>query len=95
MPARHPLNVLGPFYVVDGCCTLCGVPDGEAPELFGVADRHCYVQRQPADERELARMLNAIAGAEFQCIRYGGSDPGVRARIAALGEPGLCDPAPG
>ena len=30
----YRLNVIGPFYVEDGCCTLCAVPDAIAPELF-------------------------------------------------------------
>ena len=30
----HPMNVPGPFYVLNGCCTACDVPVSEAPDLF-------------------------------------------------------------
>src|SRR5262245_32288205 len=52
----HPKNAAGPFYVVNGCCTACGVPTSIAPELFEFdsAD-HCYVKRQPASDTEWRR----------------------------------------
>ncbi len=41
-----PKNVPGDFYVEDGCCTSCGMPTTEAPELFAYApDGHCYVRQ--------------------------------------------------
>ena len=30
----HRLNVVGPFYVVDRCCTACGVPEVERERLL-------------------------------------------------------------
>lgn len=68
----HRLNVLGPFYVEDGCCTACAMPEHEAPELFAWDDaHHCYVKKQPTTPEELGHMLSAIACADLGCIRYG------------------------
>lgn len=90
---RYHLNVLGPFYVVDGCCMMCGVPyDTEAPALFGVdGEEHCYVKKQPSTPEELESMLNAIRVAEAKCIRYGGHDPSVLAALEDAGEADVCD----
>jgi hypothetical protein len=80
---RVSLNVAGDFYVEEGCCTMCGVPDVEAPELFGgfEADRSgtpdakaCWVKKQPKSTAELNAMVRAVWAQEFECIRYGGTD---------------------
>lgn len=98
MPDRppHPSNVPGDFYVEDGCCTLCGVPFVEAPELFGtVGDAtgasHCYVRRQPETHAEVEQMVGAITRAEFECIRYRGTDGLVQLRLVAAGAGAACD----
>ena len=91
---RFHLNVVGPFYVEDGCCTLCGVPDTEAPDLFAEAEGHCYVHRQPNTSGELERMLSAISCAELGCIRYAGDDPAILEQLALLGEAAICDSMP-
>lgn len=78
----HRLNVVGDFYVVDECCTMCGVPTVEAPDLFGLESpdgteekaEHCYVKKQPSTAAELGRMIAAIQVAELGCIRYRGDD---------------------
>jgi len=91
----HPLNVEGPFYVLDGCCTACGVPESVAPEHFAWdGQSQCYVQRQPRTDGEVGRVLSAMRYAELQCIRYRGTDLEMMRRIAELDEPGLCDAAP-
>jgi hypothetical protein len=88
----HPKNVPGDFYVEDGCCTACGIPEGEAPDHFTFADDgQCYVKRQPCTTAETNRMLNAMWASEMKCIRYRGSDPAIFARLGAMGEPDLCD----
>jgi len=88
----HRLNVVGPFYVVDGCCTACGVPGAEAPELFAWDDSdHCYVRKQPAGPDELRQMVGAIAGAELRCIRYRGRDQHVLVALRNIGEIDQCD----
>ena len=44
----HPEHATGPFYVEDGCCTACGVPEAMAPKLFAWdGNSHCFVKRQP------------------------------------------------
>jgi hypothetical protein len=90
------MNVQGPFYVVDGCCTACDVPFVEAPGLFAYDDTHhghphCYVKRQPATEEELDNALRASWAAEFQCIRYRGTDSDTVRRLAEMGMAELCD----
>ncbi len=89
----HRLNVVGPFYVSDDCCTACGVPEAEAPELFAWEEgtSHCYVSRQPSNPDELARMVRAVAAAELSCIRYRGRDPVILAALADIGEIAQCD----
>ncbi len=89
----HPKNAPGPFYVCDGCCTACGVPWTQAPDLF-VYDEdvsHCYVARQPENKGELDRMIRAAHDSELECIRYAGSDNGILRRIAEAGLAHLAD----
>ena len=93
----HPLNVIGDFYVEDGCCTACDVPQTEAPDLFGMTSEpyyHCYVKRQPESEAEHDQMLSAIACAELQCIHYRGNDPAIISRLSAMDEIEICDTEP-
>jgi hypothetical protein len=90
----HPKNVPGPFYVADGCCLACGIPEGEAPDLFTFEANHCYVKKQPCTDAEINRMLQAIWGSEMGCIRYRGNDPAMFERFGAMGELELCDFAP-
>ncbi len=94
----HPKNAAGSFYVVNGCCTACGVPDVLAPALFAYdKDNHCFVKRQPQTSKELESALDVIVGQELGCIRYGGSDEDVLRRLAEVGESNQCDiePPPG
>lgn len=97
---RHQLNVLGDFYDVDACCTLCGVPASTAQGLFGGLNAdgtvlensdHCWVKKQPASNQELDAMLNTMAAQELNCIRYGGSDSRIIERIISIGEAGQSD----
>lgn len=91
---RYRLNVIGPFYVEDGCCTLCGVPDSIAPELFGVTDDHCYVKRQPQTPDEHDAMVHVMVSQELGCVRYAGADESLLRRLAENGEGTQCDVAP-
>lgn len=91
---RFHLNVVGPFYVEDGCCTLCGIPGAEAPDLFAEAESHCYVRRQPVTAEEHERMFSAIACADLECIRYAGDDPAQLEQLALRGAAGVCDAMP-
>jgi hypothetical protein len=72
--APNPKNVPGDFYVEDGCCTLCGVPVGTAPDLFSQDDEQCWVSRQPASENDFAIMLKVLRTQELGCVRYRGND---------------------
>lgn len=94
---RHPDNVPGDFYVEDGCCTLCGVPEQFAPDLFPPIDddsEHCFVRKQPTSTDEVDRMFEVIACAELDCIRYAGSDRAILTRLCASGHQDLCDNLP-
>lgn len=96
---RHPLNVAGPFYVEDGCCTACGLPYPEAPDLLGVTKpsedpngyAHCYFKKQPVADAELEQVFRAIMVAEFRCFRYAGSDAQIIARLQMMGDAEQCD----
>ncbi len=93
----HPANVPGDFYVEDGCCTLCGVPQVLAPELFSVIDdkaEHCYVRKQPSTAAERRHMLDTIWGAELECIHYRGTERAVQTQLVTLGVGAVCDSLP-
>jgi hypothetical protein len=90
----HALNVVGPFYVEDGCCTACGVP-WAAPGMFGRDIRdHCYVRRQPETHAELDVMIRVLASQELNCIRYKGDDEGVIQRLVNTGMEAQSDTPP-
>jgi hypothetical protein len=74
----HPKNAAGPFYVLNGCCTACGVPTALAPELFDFdATDHCYVKRQPASDQEMENALRVLRAQELECVRYRGTDEAI------------------
>jgi len=85
-------NVPGPFYVEDGCCTACGIPESAAPEHFTYDESgQCYVRKQPCTLQKTDRMLQAMWGAELDCIRYRGHGSDVFQRLGPMGKPHLCD----
>ena len=72
------------FYVQEGCCTSCGVPQVIAPELVGWVDENkgpCYWIRQPKNPEELDRAIKIIHTQELGCHRYSGKDPAVLKRL--------------
>lgn len=84
-PKPHPKNVPGDFYVEDGCCTSCSLPQAEAPEHFewdyedneywpGEKAAHCYICKQPSNQKELEKMYKAMMVQEMDCIRYKGNN---------------------
>lgn len=85
-----PDSPTGAFYVDTSCCTLCGVPEEIAPELFRLGDEHCSVIRQPASTEEISKAIEVMWSAEMECFRYRGTDLAVLQR---LGEAGLADMA--
>jgi hypothetical protein len=94
---RHPLNVVGPFYVEDGCCTACMLAPAEAPDLLAMTEPdapdypHCYFKRQPANRAEVEQVLRAIMVAEFRCFRYAGDDSYIIERLRQMGESAQSD----
>jgi hypothetical protein len=72
----HRLNVAGDFYVEDGCCTACDLPQGEAPGHFAYDNTegydHCYICKQPKSDEEVKNMMMAMQVQEIDCIRYKG-----------------------
>jgi endonuclease/exonuclease/phosphatase (EEP) superfamily protein YafD len=94
---RHPENAPGGFYVEDGCCTMCGVPQIFAPDLFSAIDdksEHCFVLKQPETEEQLGRMVDVIKCADLKCIRYSGSNSAIQTRLRKAGEADVCDNLP-
>ena len=90
----HPANVPGDFYVEDGCCLFCGMPEQEAPDIFGWAGpspSHCVVKRQPQTLPELDRTFNAMSHGDVDCVRYRGNDRDIRHRLVARGLAKQCD----
>jgi ferredoxin len=85
--------VIGDFYVEDGCCTSCGIPEHFAPDLFepGSSGEQCYVKKQPTTPDELSRMLEVFRTQEVGCIRYRGEDPVLLQSIERIGEGSQCD----
>jgi hypothetical protein len=57
------------FYVEEGCCTSCGVPQSIAPELVGWKDEaellSCYWIRQPKTPEEVDRAINILHAHEI------------------------------
>lgn len=94
---RTPLNVVGPFYVEADCCTACGAPEAEAPDLIRFDDAHgsCYFHRQPVGPDETFRAIRALSVCCVNAVRYGGADPEILSRLARLRCASQCDtPAP-
>jgi hypothetical protein len=79
------------FYIEEGCCVLCGVPEEIAPELFRTGDKHCHLLRQPCSPSEVDKTIEAMWSSEVDCIRYGGSDGSILKRIGEAGMALLAD----
>jgi hypothetical protein len=77
-------NVPGDFYVDANCCTLCGVPEYYAPDLFGSDEWGCWVRRQPVTPEEEKRMLIVMRTQDLGCIEYGGKDDRILRLLAAI-----------
>ena len=74
----------GDFYVQEGCCTSCGVPQSIAPEFVGWTDKEspsCHWIRQPESADELDRAIKIIHTQELGCHRYAGKDPAIVERL--------------
>ena len=89
----HPKNVPGDFYVEDGCCLYCGMPEVTAPTLFAWDDsgHHCFVARQPTTPEEVGNMLEAMRNSEVECVRYRGQASDIVRRVVEYGQGHLLD----
>jgi hypothetical protein len=95
IPVRHPQNSAGPFYVENGQCISCGAPESEADGLIEHdANGHCFFARQPSTENETNAAIRGVWATCCGAVRYGGDDPQILARLAALGMTGQCDGKP-
>jgi hypothetical protein len=92
-PKSHPQNVVGPFYVEDGCCLLCDIPRWKAPEMFKLTDdeQHCFVYRQPESPADLQTMIEVLQAQDIGCIRCRSHDRSVLRRLKKLGLKHACD----
>ncbi len=101
VPRRAPSyqkNADGPFYASDQCI-ICALPLETAPENFawdcpaGCADcpDSCYVKKQPENDDELRRMIEAMLRSEVENIRYCGTDAEILTRLRDAGYARLCD----
>lgn len=72
------------FYVQQGCCMSCGVPQAIAPELVGWRDQtqqlKCYWIKQPETADELDRAIEILHTQELGWHRYAGNDPAILKR---------------
>lgn len=88
---RHRLNAPGPFYVVDGICFQCCVPEGEAPGLMGhctnPSEQSCYFKKQPKTPEEFEKAIAAVNSSCIQALRYSGTDPGIIKKLDSA----VCD----
>jgi hypothetical protein len=74
----------GGFYVEEGCCVSCGVPQMVAPELVGWTEEEspsCYWIRQPETADEVNRAIRIIREQDLGCHRYSGNDPAILKRV--------------
>ena len=87
---RHPESVPGDFYIEQGCCMACGVPEAIAPDLVAHDEGqywHCYWKKQPQTPDELDRAVEILHTQELGCHRYGGTDASIIHRLP----PECCD----
>lgn len=101
VPKRAPSyqrNAEGPFYVSDQCI-ICALPVETAPGNMGwdcskeceECPTSCYVKRQPENEEERDRLIEAVLGSEVENIRYCGTNPFVLQRLREAGLSRVCD----
>jgi hypothetical protein len=95
MTKPYHKNVPGPFYVEAGCCVTCAIPVNGAPDVFAWDDEaegsHCFVYRQPRTADGFGKVVEVMKHAEFNCIRYRGSDAAEIRQLRERGLEGQCD----
>ena len=89
----HPKNAAGPFDVLNGCCTACGVPTATAPNRSN-STRLMMTSMIANLNAEMAKALQVLRSQELGCVRYRGTDEAILRRLAEAGEAQQCDHAP-
>ena len=90
---REPTSAPGDFYVENGCCMACGVPQMVAPDLIGWTNDHagaCYWKKQPGTPEEMRQAFAIFDGQEAGCHRYAGHNAEIQLRVGLEN----CDHAP-
>lgn len=54
---------------------------------------HCYFSRQPENESELYKAIQAVWASDVQCLRYAGEDRDILRRLAEIDSREACDHA--
>ncbi len=76
----HPSNAPGDFYVAEGHCITCLLPESEAPDLIGLhsdtehGGSHCYFKKQPSGASEIHSAIEAVDVSCCGALRYSGTD---------------------
>ena len=94
MRERVVQNTPGDFYVEANRCIACGWPHLEAPELMNDPDGDWgegYFRRQPQNEEEVRRAIDAIQCSCIEALRYGGTDADIIKRLHELELGHCCD----
>lgn len=70
---KHPLNVIGKYYVADEYCLDHEICVQIAPNNFKMAEGHCaYVFKQPETVEEEADCREALEACPVEAIRDDG-----------------------
>ena len=80
---RYKKNCNGGFFVEEGECILCCMPESEAPSLMESDEESCYFTRQPETEEEIIQAIDAIAVSCCSAVKYGGTDEKIIQKILA------------
>ena len=92
---RHKLNVPGDFYVQDGECMSCMLPEEMAPELMGYFEEgnagHCYFRKQPESQIEIDNAVLAIDVSCCGAVRYCGKNKDILKTLKRLNLKGQID----
>ena len=88
---KYPKNADGPFYVENGMCICCGVPEDVAPDLMSHEitpenGYHCYFKKQPSTEQEVQQAIDAVSSSCCGAVNYGGNDPEILKCLAGIEE---------
>lgn len=77
----------GDFFIITGECMSCMIPEAEAPDLIGYNndEGHCYLKKQPIDEREIQQAISVFEVSCCDAQRYRGTNSSIIKRLKKLG----------